>query len=315
MKKIAILLLVLASIANTDAQIVPPHAIVAGQSIADWALQWYRWTFEGSTNQSPFLDPTGQWATNRQSGPVFFVPGYPVAFFGTNFTRHYNVPEDTFLLVPVLAVHVENIDTDPPLSVEELRNIVASYFDPPPDVHLNLDGVFAPNVPDHLETLPVFSIDHSTPDNLNSFLYGHPIVGTVDPIVAAGYWVMLEPLPPGTHFLDFGASYNLPGGFVYDRTDVITVSSIPLSERVAQLIETLAAEAPEIVRRQPLVASLQAAQKLFGENHFQAGINQLRAFDNKLRAQVAPSDPALADRLSESARQIIDKAANQITNH
>src|SRR5262245_38473185 len=131
--KLPILLLTLATVHSNLAQIVPPHSVVAGKTIAEWGVSWYQWTFKSSTNESPTLDPTGQWATNHQSGPVFFVAGFPVAEFGGKLTRQYTISEDKFILLPLLEVHAENIDVPPPgFSIPELRAIVHSYFEPPP---------------------------------------------------------------------------------------------------------------------------------------------------------------------------------------
>jgi hypothetical protein len=58
-------------------------------------------------------------------------------------------------------------------------------------------------------------------------------------------------------------------------------------------------------RPQPLRASLEAAQASVARNNLTAAINQLQAFQNKVRAQVAPYDPALAAVLLRGAQDII----------
>ena len=55
-----------------------------------------------------------------------------------------------------------------------------------------------------------------------------------------------------------------------------------------------------------LLASLRAAAASFDRGHVRAGIKQLRAFQKKVLAQIAPLDPALAATLIESAQEIID---------
>ena len=59
-------------------------------------------------------------------------------------------------------------------------------------------------------------------------------------------------------------------------------------------------------RRQPLIVSLNASAASFTRGSFVAGVNQLRAFQNKLQAQVAASNPTLAQQLSYAAGIIID---------
>jgi hypothetical protein len=56
-----------------------------------------------------------------------------------------------------------------------------------------------------------------------------------------------------------------------------------------------------------LVASLKAAGASFDRGSVGSGINQLEAFQNKARAQVAPVDAGLAEELSKVAQQIIDR--------
>jgi len=55
-----------------------------------------------------------------------------------------------------------------------------------------------------------------------------------------------------------------------------------------------------------LLASLNAAAASFARGHFTPGVNQLGAFQHKVRAQVARIDPALAQELTYLAQQIID---------
>jgi hypothetical protein len=59
-------------------------------------------------------------------------------------------------------------------------------------------------------------------------------------------------------------------------------------------------------RKQPLVASLKAAGASFDRGSVGSGINQLEAFKNKVRAQVAPLDPGLAAELTRAVQVVID---------
>src|SRR5262249_34532127 len=56
---------------------------------------------------------------------------------------------------------------------------------------------------------------------------------------------------------------------------------------------------------QPLLASLDAAQRSFERGNTTAALNQLSAFQNKIRVQVARSDPALANELATALQQIV----------
>jgi hypothetical protein len=58
--------------------------------------------------------------------------------------------------------------------------------------------------------------------------------------------------------------------------------------------------------KRPLIASLKAAQASFDRGDLGAGTNQLGAFLNKVRAQVAKDHPAEAEAFSDCAQDIID---------
>jgi len=75
----------------------------------------------------------------------------------------------------------------------------------------------------------------------------------------------------------------------------------PLLAQLISFVKT--ANVPR--NRQALLASLLAANESFILGNTKAGINQLRAFKNKLRAQVAPDAPLLAATLAAMADQVI----------
>jgi len=59
-------------------------------------------------------------------------------------------------------------------------------------------------------------------------------------------------------------------------------------------------------RSQPLIATLRAALASLERGNFIPAVNQLRAFQNKVQAQVARSDGALAGRFIQAAQHIVD---------
>lgn len=56
----------------------------------------------------------------------------------------------------------------------------------------------------------------------------------------------------------------------------------------------------------PLLATLRAAAASFERESSRSGVNQLRAFQKKVQAQVAPADPDLAAQLVAAAQEVID---------
>jgi hypothetical protein len=57
---------------------------------------------------------------------------------------------------------------------------------------------------------------------------------------------------------------------------------------------------------QPLAAILNGAMAAFNRGNWFAAVNQLQAFQYKVRAQIAPFDPALAEMLASTAQKILD---------
>jgi len=76
----------------------------------------------------------------------------------------------------------------------------------------------------------------------------------------------------------------------------------PVIEQLVALVNS----APDPVNREPLLATLDAVRASLARGNLRAAINQLRAFQNKVQAQVAPLDSALAAQLIALAGQLIE---------
>ncbi len=86
-------------------------------------------------------------------------------------------------------------------------------------------------------------------------------------------------------------------------TNAVTVEVITPAQAVERLIAQVTAQWP---RSRPLVATLSAALASIERGNLISAVNQLQAFQNKVRAQVAPADPALAATFIQSAQDILD---------
>ncbi len=63
--------------------------------------------------------------------------------------------------------------------------------------------------------------------------------------------------------------------------------------------------------KQPLLATLSAAMASFERGNLTSGDDQLAAFQNKVRAQVARMAVALADELFKAAQRFIEEVTNR----
>src|SRR5439155_25342315 len=98
MKTKLTLLLSLALIASARAQVVPPDAFVAGRTIPEWSIEWWRWILSIPVAENPDFDYTG--ANALQGQP----PNRPVIFLAQQiephdpFTRTVSIEEGAYLL-------------------------------------------------------------------------------------------------------------------------------------------------------------------------------------------------------------------------
>ena len=83
---------------------------------------------------------------------------------------------------------------------------------------------------------------------------------------------------------------------------------LSLGAAVDLLIQLVTETGPATENRQSLLAILEAAKQSFARGNFHAAINQLSAFQNKVRAQVAPLDAGLAEVLIAVSDNLIELA-------
>ncbi len=80
-------------------------------------------------------------------------------------------------------------------------------------------------------------------------------------------------------------------------TASVTVEVLGACEAVERLIEKVNNADLDRRNKRPLIASLKAACASFDRGECFSGVNQLNAFQNKVRAQLGRSNPAVADDL------------------
>jgi hypothetical protein len=106
----------------------------------------------------------------------------------------------------------------------------------------------------------------------------------------------------GTHMVTLFLDDTFPLG---TNSATVAVEVISPCEAIAIVMGMVEDSNLSSSRQLPLLVSLEAACASFERGDVIPGVNQLQAFDNKARAQVAPSDPALAAQLSQAAQAIV----------
>lgn len=174
---------------------VRPDVVVQGRAQEDWSRAWWRWaaSFDGDT--SPIADSTGSLCHLKQNGRVWFLAG---TYGSHRVTRTCHVPKGKFLFFPLINYAVMPTHSDG--QVCEAAMMKARVItDEPAVLVLEVDGKRVPGLERHRQaTQDCFDMAAHSRSGAGSF-----------PSAANGYYVMLRPLAPGTHTLNFGGS--LPG--------------------------------------------------------------------------------------------------------
>jgi hypothetical protein len=96
---------------------------------------------------------------------------------------------------------------------------------------------------------------------------------------------------------------------ILSATNGIVVDVITAAEAMTRLAAMLK---PDVAHAQSLAATLRAALASIDRSTHGSAKNQLIAFQNQVRAQVAPIDPALAALLIKMAQDIIDSQSGNV---
>lgn len=179
--------------ARTDLT-VPPTVAVDGLSQAEWSRSWWQWAASFERSESPVADQTGALCASGQSGKVWFLAGT----YGTHRTvRTCKVPRDKYLFFPLI-----NYATFPNgrtrTDCASVTETAARMTNNAAGLVLEIDGARVPDLPSYRQ---------ATRECFDLGVRGTPRT-RVYPAAANGYYVMLPPLSPGKHTLNFGGALS-----------------------------------------------------------------------------------------------------------
>jgi hypothetical protein len=220
---LAVALLVAASLAAAPAGahrrpvVIPQIAKSYGYLSAVWWQQVFR--IPAATN--PLLDTTGAHCADGQRGPVFFLHGFAGA---GSVERNCTVPKRKALFFPLVNAFDLHIpcpnpacdeNTTPQGVWDELHGAFNFRVD---SLYARVDGVAVPNLdpasnryrgcagPDPACGPRSFPIRLPADNLLSQFAGGTLPPGVYSPTVADGFYLLLAPLRPGRHELEFGGT-------------------------------------------------------------------------------------------------------------
>jgi hypothetical protein len=124
---------------------------------------------------------------------------------------------------------------------------------------------------------------------------------TVDGVVVASSAMATVCLEAGCHTVELAVSDGTDTSVC--RMEVCVIGAGDAVDQCVALVDDT-----EVARKnkRPLIASLKAAQASFDRGSVQSAMNQLKAFQNKVRAQIGKTDPAAAAAFAECVQAIID---------
>jgi hypothetical protein len=205
--------------ADDTLPVASPGSVVFGRSYSQWAAAWWQWALSAPVSVNPVLDTTGAACGVGQAGPVWFVAG----LFGSgSVTRRCKVAAESWILIPVLNIGYFAFLDDPPNTRTEtfLRKQV-KCIEGAMDLHASIDGRAVADVDRFLERsalfdvqLPADNIFGLTPDVASQLL--------LSPSVDEGFYLLVKPLAPGRHELNFGGTS--PCGATIDASYELTVA-------------------------------------------------------------------------------------------
>lgn len=223
---------------RADNLIAPPNSSPMAKTYGQWTAEWWKWAFFLPVHNPPYTGPLYNplFMTDNvncatgQTGRVWFIGG--VLGTSGSVSRTCTVPYGISLFFPLVNTLNDNVATKPPLTVDQLRANAADFINHATELHASIDGVPVANLYSYRATSPVFAYAFPLNDNAYQAL-GLNTPGSdwpstiVQPAVADGYWLFVNPLQPGQHVISFGGTLGAPYNFSQDITYNITVQPLP----------------------------------------------------------------------------------------
>lgn len=195
---------------------LPANAEVGSLPIAQYTIAWWQWAAAADRNTSPVADREGIHCGVNQSGPVWFLAG---GWGVDRIIRYCDVPAGKYLFFPMIN-YIAAPGGNPNATCEGVRGQVALRNADRLGVWLRINGETIEGAGDVLSSPECFDLmerKHSKSKR-----------GQQYPSATSGIWVMLPPLPPGEHTIEFGArdlqEKDPNAGFLQDIEYVITIS-------------------------------------------------------------------------------------------
>ena len=188
----------------------------ARKILSNWGYGWWEWALQFPTESNPITSDGNVDCMAGQQGKVWFLAGT----FGTKADRRCTIKKNRVIFFPV----INSFPWTPEdcKNLADCREVAAAFLDPLTKWTCTVDGIRC-----------VFKsqVIRAQSDAMSIVLRpGTWVIDFYEPgvrkiAISDGYWVMLEPLPPGEHVIHFTAD-KPSENFALDVTYHLTVSAI-----------------------------------------------------------------------------------------
>jgi hypothetical protein len=188
--------------------VIPPQQ----QNYGQLGVLWWKWALSIPYSQNPVVDTTGANCAVDQKGARWFLAGSS----GGTFTRSCTIPAGKELFFPIVNVENDYPCPDPsfqPAPGQSLKDFLTYGDSSYPGAVTLIDQATGMQASVDGQSIPILSSYRGT-SNMYSFA-GDPslrvpidpcITGSQQKAVADGYWLLLAPLSPGQHTVQFGGA-------------------------------------------------------------------------------------------------------------
>lgn len=209
--------------------VYPRDSVVFGGTYSSWAAAWQQWADAIPAKEHPLFDTAD--CSKGQSGPVWFLGGKFCRVDDTECAkkpavRSCTVPQGTALFFPVVNFGCLNGEAEAGYCgdkavVTEMRTFIGDAIGKTTDLQVTVDGArlrgdlheYRVQSPVYTAILPEGNLLEAVGEKINPGAYW----GVDD-----GVYILLEPLPPGDHVLNFKGTFP-QYGFTLDFTYNLSV--------------------------------------------------------------------------------------------
>ena len=199
-----------------DPGVAPPDSTPYGRTYADWTAEWWRYVLSFPATTNPLNDSTGANCAVGQSGPVFFLVG---TTGGKAVRNQCVVPAGKSIFFPIINFMCAAPEDGP--AAADIQGLCSWAADLVDDVQVTVDAVPLQDLlADYRFPSPIFSMTGAVDNPYDTWCTGRPAgecyEGFHDTTFSDGWWVLLDPLPPGEHKIHItGHLYDPDSGWEF----------------------------------------------------------------------------------------------------